>query len=456
MVRTGKWVGSLVGIALAAGKAAAFCGFFVSGADAKLTNNASQVVLMRAGTHTVMTMSNTYKGPAENFAMVVPVPVVLKKEQVKTLPHDVFRHIDQLSAPRLVEYWEEDPCAPPPLPAAPPPSAAASGGPMGGDERRGVKVLARFEVGEYQIVILSAKEAAGLDAWLRENHYHIPAGAAPALAPYVREQMKFFVARVNIQKVQRDAQGQAVLSPLRFDFEAQELRLPVRLGLINAEAKQDLIVYVVSPDKRFEVANYRTVPIPTNLDVADEVRQSFPAFYAELFDATLAQSGGRAVVTEYSWDTGSCDPCPTPPLEASELATLGGDVLPQVVQSGRSILTRLHTRYDRQTLSDDLVFREAPPLLGGREGVNQTQQGGGWNNFQARYIIRHYWQGKVSCQSPMWGRWGGPPGGGEPKPAAATGLANAPRGTVALKKVVRSAVPGLGLPGAPPPARRKR
>src|SRR5206468_6219643 len=90
--------------------AAAFCGFFVSGADANLYNNASQVVLMRKGNRTVMTMSNNYKGPTEDFAMVVPVPVVLHKEDVKTLAPNVFNHIDQLSAPRLVEYWEQDPC----------------------------------------------------------------------------------------------------------------------------------------------------------------------------------------------------------------------------------------------------------------------------------------------------------------------------------------------------------
>ncbi|MCA9687934.1 MAG: DUF2330 domain-containing protein, partial [Myxococcales bacterium] len=95
---------------LAPAPALAFCGFFVSGADAKLTNNASQVVLMRKGQRTVISMSNTYRGPLEDFAMVVPVPVVLQKEMVKTLPHDVFDKVDQLSAPRLVEYWEQDPC----------------------------------------------------------------------------------------------------------------------------------------------------------------------------------------------------------------------------------------------------------------------------------------------------------------------------------------------------------
>src|SRR6516225_6902836 len=103
----------------------AFCGFFVSGNDAKLTNNASQVVLLRKGNRTVMTMSNHYQGPPENFAMVVPVPVVLHKEDVKTLPADVFDHIDSLSAPRLVEYWEQDPCHIPPPPMAAAPTASA-------------------------------------------------------------------------------------------------------------------------------------------------------------------------------------------------------------------------------------------------------------------------------------------------------------------------------------------
>src|SRR5262245_29017565 len=93
-----------------AGTADAFCGFYVSGADAKLFNNATQVVLMRDGTRTVLSMQNDYEGPPENFALVIPVPVVLQKENVKTLDKAVFAHVDQMTAPRLVEYWEQDPC----------------------------------------------------------------------------------------------------------------------------------------------------------------------------------------------------------------------------------------------------------------------------------------------------------------------------------------------------------
>jgi hypothetical protein len=302
------------------------------------------------------------------------------------------------------------------------------------------------------------------------------------------------VAKVDIKKVKRDPAGRLQLSPLRFAFDANELRLPVRLGLLNAGGKQDLLVYVIHPTARFEVANYSNVFVPTNLEVTNEVRQNFPAFYAELFDATLARNGGKAVVTEYSWQTTSCDPCPVPPLQASDLATLGLDVLegatpvkeiaappgrPQppgrppmpgrpggafrMMSAPSWVLTRLHTRYSKETLSEDLVFHEARPVTGGRANFDGTAGDAGAavteagaNNFQGRYIIRHYWDGPVACKDPAYNRWGGPPGG-QPYagPTAAKGLAFAPRGKLVLKASVRSPVPLLGIPGQPPPRRRR-
>jgi hypothetical protein len=107
-IAAGLWLALSVWIV--AGDVAAFCGFYVSGADTKLYNNATQVVLLRDGVRTVLSMQNNYQGPPEGFAMVVPVPVVLQKENVKTLPPAVFERVDRLTAPRLVEYWEQDPC----------------------------------------------------------------------------------------------------------------------------------------------------------------------------------------------------------------------------------------------------------------------------------------------------------------------------------------------------------
>jgi hypothetical protein len=440
---------------LYAGSAHAFCGFFVAGSNQALSNDASKVVLLREGNKTSMTMSNNYKGPTESFAMVVPVPVVLHEKDVKTLAADVFDHIDQLTAPRLVEYWERDPCAPPMVyPMAMPKGAVMEdGAAMPTNASHGVKVEAHFAVGEYQIEILSAQQANGLELWLREHKYTIPKGAAEALQPYVKSQMKFFVAKVDIGKVHRDKKGVVVLSPLRVRFESQDVRLPVRLGLLNSSGKQDLIVYVLNPTARFEVANYKNVFVPTNLEVLDQVRTAFASFYAQLFDETLSRAQNKAVVTEYAWDSGSCDPCPVPPLEESDLATLGAET-----PSSSWVLTRMHTRYSKESLSEDLVFKQGKPIEGGRANWDGKSEGStemtpsSSNNYQARYIIRHYWNGAVKCDHPTYDTWGGPPDGRE-STTAAKDLASAPRNAVSLTSVVRSKVPALDLPGLPAPKR---
>ncbi|MFO0649686.1 MAG: DUF2330 domain-containing protein [Polyangiales bacterium] len=459
----------------------AFCGFYVSGSSEQLTNKATRVALMREGTRTVLSMSNDYDGPAQDFAMVVPVPIVLQRENVRTLPHDVFQHLEGLTAPRLVEYWEQDPCAPqyPEAEAAAMAVPTTAAMPRGSAERAdlGVRIEAQFTVGEYDVVVLSATQSTGLETWLHLNHYNIPTGAAEYMAPYVREQWKFFVAKVDIARVQHRPGGGARLSPLRFHYDAQDFRLPVRLGLLNAGAAQDLIVYILHPSSRFEVANYPNVFIPTNLDVADSARRNFGELYARLFDYTMEQAGGRAVVTEYAWGTNSCDPCPTPPLQQADLATLGADVLgqgrPGFDQSYHVYnmnVTRLHTRYSRATLTEDLIFQEASAVVGGREFVTdqsgRPEQGArpaeyGGNNFQARYAIRHPWTGPIRCAHPIRGRWGGPPDGHAHETIAARDLAEVPRGQIRLSSVIRSPIPPVTMGGgarrapnpvaAPPP-----
>ena len=83
----------LCGVVAQPATSRAFCGFYVSGADGKLFNNATQVVLMREGTRTVLSMRNNYQGPPTDFAMVVPVPTVLQEENVKTLSAAIFDRV---------------------------------------------------------------------------------------------------------------------------------------------------------------------------------------------------------------------------------------------------------------------------------------------------------------------------------------------------------------------------
>src|SRR5438477_9540954 len=87
-----------------------FCGFYVSKADTKLFNKASQVVLVRDGDRTVMTMTNDFKGELKEFAVVIPVPTFLKREQIHVGEKALVDHLDAYSAPRLVEYFDANPC----------------------------------------------------------------------------------------------------------------------------------------------------------------------------------------------------------------------------------------------------------------------------------------------------------------------------------------------------------
>jgi hypothetical protein len=232
-------------------------------------------------------------------------------------------------------------------------------------------------------------------------------------------------------------------------------------------------VSILAPGQRYEVANYKNVTIPTNLDVNDAVRDRFGAFYAALFDRTLERNPG-AVVTEYAWQAATCDPCPGPTLSANDFLTLGADVLEPQQQiaapvppstGGRPmpvrrrvgmgfgsdlVLTRLHARYGRD-IKDDLVFRAAPPIVGGREFVRdggkleEGAQASSINNFQGRYAIRHRWTGPVACAKPRRGIWGGSPNGGSNAPQPALNLAFAPRGGLQLATTINGDVPEIGL-----------
>ena len=275
-----------------------------------------------------------------------PVPVVLQEDNVKTLDPAIFAKIDQLSAPRLVEYWEQDPCAPMDRyddRAMP----NAGGGDPSVDEDGEVVVEAEFKVGEYQIVVLSAGEATALESWLTSNDYNIPDDASTHLNPYIESGSYFFVAKIIASEVQFDG-DRAVLSPLRFHYDTETFALPIRLGLISAEDQQDLIVYTLGRNQRYQVANYDNITIPTNIDVREETREQFGAFYNALFDR-VRERNPDAVITEYAWNAATCDPCPGPTLDPGDIATLGGDVLNNGDQWGW-VVTRLHARWSSQVL----------------------------------------------------------------------------------------------------------
>ncbi|HSC56439.1 MAG TPA: DUF2330 domain-containing protein, partial [Nitrospira sp.] len=308
------------GLLLWSGSASAFCGFYVGKADTKLFNKASEVAIVRHDDKTVITMANDFKGDVKEFALVVPVPTVLEKEQIHIGEAAVLKHLADYSAPRLVEYFDENPCLRYDLmerkmdAMKSMPQAAAS---REREKALGVTVEAQYQVGEYDILILSAKESAGLETWLIENGYRIPNGASSVLHSYLKQNLKFFVAKVNLGEQAK--LGLTHLRPLQIAFESPKFMLPIRLGTVNADGPQELFIYFLTKQGRVETTNYRTVRLPEAQELPLYVKDKFGDFYRDLFTQQVTRENERGVFLEYAWDMNWCDPCAANPLSAEEL-----------------------------------------------------------------------------------------------------------------------------------------
>jgi hypothetical protein len=384
-------------------EAAAFCGFYVSKADGTLKNKTSEVILVRDGNRNVITMFNDFKGNLKDFAMVVPVPVVLQKKDIKVVDQYIFTTLNEYSKPRLVEYYDENPCYDYEYKRKGALSGRAPGVMMEANKSArdqsslGVKIEAKYLVGEYDILILSARESTGLKTWLDENGYKIPAGADEVLEPYIKSNLKFFVVKVN-EEEKKKLPGN-FLRPIQIRFSSPKFMLPIRLGMANADGDQDMIVYAFTKKGRIESTNYRTVTIPTSKNVPLFVKNNFGSFYSNLFQHQWSKEGKAIVMLEYAWDVSpknfvKCDPCVAVAPSAQDLVQAGvwwinrdwsdyRDVENEDDYSSNVHFTRLHVRYSRDKFPQDLQFQVTPNT----------------ENYQARYIITHPATGDFNCDA---------------------------------------------------------
>lgn len=376
-----------------------FCGFYVAKSDIKLFNKTSQVIIAKNGDKQTVTMSSDFEGEVKDFAMVVPVPVVLAEKDIRTVNQSIFGKLEDYSAPRLVEYYDETPCyndydknlsdsvmvfTQALMKRSVTNLAVGS---------LGVTVEAQYQIGTYDILILSAKESGGLEQWLNDNGYKMPVGAKEVLDPYIKTNMKFFVCKVNLDQYART--GAVDLDPLQITYTSPKFMLPIRLGMANANGVQDLIIYMYSKVGRIETTNYRTSLIPTDFKVPLFVKNDFGPFYRDLYNKAWSREGKNTVFLEYAWEvspnqTQFCDPCVGDPPMVTDLKEAGVDWLELASQdyhtqartyAGSVYFTRMHLTYDRAHFPQDLLFQET---------ANKER-------FQGRYIITHPASGDLSC-----------------------------------------------------------
>jgi hypothetical protein len=312
--------------------------------------------------------------------------------------------LNDYSSPRLVEYYDDNPCnryemEDKVMRSAPSANESSVLGYASKQKDLGVKVEAKYLVGEYDILILSAKESGGLKEWLTMNGYKIPSSAEEVLEPYIKSNLKFFVVKVN--EAEKKKLPGNFLRPLQIAFNSPKFILPIRLGMANADGEQDLLVYAFTRKGRIECTNYRNVEMATGNNVPLFVKQNFGSFYSNLFDHQWKKESRNIGFLEYAWDVSpsnyvKCDPCVGNPPTQQDMVQAGiwwlqpnWEDYSDVEEAGENYnnnkvhFTRMHFRYNRQNFPQDLQFQVTPNTA----------------NFQARYIITHPATGDFNCDA---------------------------------------------------------
>jgi hypothetical protein len=501
-----------IGLALGAvsNEASALPGFFAGKDAANRVSRSTQVVVMKRDGRNVVSVMTDYDGPSDPFAFVMPVPQDVSLETVATLKRAAVERLDELTSPRFHEFWEMDPCEPGKAEQIWERSLVASGdtdflGTGMGDMFKGstkappemklkVEPDLREEGSEFVFHIVSS-DVAG---WLSGKGFKIPQGVS--LDKYAG--MSFLVAVVDPEKVELGKRGEALLSAIRYSTK-EEVKIASTLGVAHLDGHQELVVYTLHPEKRFEIANYKNVVPPTNLQVDFDVKERMGEYYAAMHDMLL-EKDKQAFLAEYAWGTETCgEPCPNAKLALHELLTLGADrfeadlsqeeLHPEppertedeekiykekkkdeqeeddelrtevarrkalIERQSKFVLTRLHHRYAKDGLPHDVELKQAPPIEGGigsPQGVNGDLPQGHKtdvkeNRLQTRFVHLHPNIKVLECEAPERYRWGKPPRTyrGARKIWVADQLASRDRTKFKPAELTLTAVPELGIKG---------
>jgi hypothetical protein len=368
---------------------------------------------------------------------------------------------------------------------------------------------AKKKQGEYTFSVLDAgRDVVG---WLSAKGYKAPDGAAAAIKPYLEAGYRAVVAEVDPKRIELIGADRAQLSPIRFVTEQPFDTLVTKPGQLNSPGKQELVIYVIDPDSRYEAKNYNNMYPPTNVEVDFVVKERMGEFYAGLQDI-MAAKFPKTFLAEYAWPSSGCgQPCATEPIMIGELLSLGADAFEEavpeeernpkppelskeekeaqeaelkalkpkerkarkkqieeerqtvasrkaLVERHKYVVSRLHYRHDAASLPEDpKIGAAADKIEGGvaipegpKHQVSTEVKPAVINRFQTRYNNFHPWVPKINCQQPERGRWGKSPPDyrGLRKTWIAEDLARKNRTQIKPEKVVLTEIAALGLGAA--------
>jgi HEAT repeat protein len=227
-------------------------GCFVWRWDKKVDINepAQKAIILHDAGREDLLLQVKYEGPLDEFGWLVPVPSV---PRVESGSMEAFYELSQLTQR---EFRGGDKGYESMAPAT-----LGAGGPS-------VKVIEIKTVGDYEVSVLSARDAGSLARWLKAHDYSIPGGKSAIIDDYISRGWFFVAARISLNgrvglrmaasaetrqegavARQRSAiqnkLAQGELHPLRISFDTPTCVFPLRISAV-AGKPSEVSLYVLS------------------------------------------------------------------------------------------------------------------------------------------------------------------------------------------------------------------
>lgn len=211
---------------------------------------AQQAFLLRSKDAQTLYIQSSVTGKIDDFAWVLPLPA--NPTSVSKAPKDLFRLLNDLTAPRVVNECYHSSGSHSSLGCLGGSSSSSMSTPGTPEDSQKadtdlVQVLSAGEVGSFAYEVIASESSSDLLSWLRTNRYQVPAGAETLFADYVAQGYVFLVAKVartldpavSLNSLPALAIGFPVNAPLVY---------PMRFTAYSAGAPVPVLLYVAQKD----------------------------------------------------------------------------------------------------------------------------------------------------------------------------------------------------------------
>ncbi len=255
-------------------------GYFVETQSMDLAQTRQEVVMAFYGDKVTYVLRSNYRGSAEDFVWVIPLP---------TVPDDVMVHedavlfdiLDQMTRPEFVVGYGGGGCG-------------CSGGAMYGEL---VRIEAAGQAGLYDWVVLTSSGSESLLNWLETNGYYVSDAAAGILDGYIQQNRHFLAVKVR-EPESISGEGDLELPPLQFTCQTSERVYPMVISQISAAGEVEVVIYTLA-ENRMQSSNLQTLELNETMITYDPDSPNLTN-YETVFSETLQRIVDPALVTEYA------------------------------------------------------------------------------------------------------------------------------------------------------------